>query len=67
MKFFIQTVLFAVLATVIAAASVPDASEELLKRQGCIGGTTVFFPDPCPAGTLACNSAGSITLCCSSC
>ncbi|THU98848.1 hypothetical protein K435DRAFT_777250, partial [Dendrothele bispora CBS 962.96] len=61
MQFFIWTVLFAALATVIVAAPSPDASEELLKRQDC---STVFFPDTCPAGTIACNGAGSITLCC---
>lgn len=25
---------------------------------------TVFFPDTCAAGEIACNGAGSITLCC---
>ncbi|TCD62646.1 hypothetical protein EIP91_006599 [Steccherinum ochraceum] len=44
-----------------ALAGVAFATPAQLEKRDCL---TVFFPDTCAAGEIACNGAGSITLCC---
>ncbi|KZV78165.1 hypothetical protein EXIGLDRAFT_784223 [Exidia glandulosa HHB12029] len=50
----------AVAVTLVATAFASPAPGPA-PQPGCI---IVSWPDTCPAGMLACNGAGSITLCC---
>ncbi|KZP29611.1 hypothetical protein FIBSPDRAFT_851560 [Athelia psychrophila] len=52
-----QLLLVAALSTLALATPAPAE----LSRRDCVD---VFYPDNCAAGYIACNGAGSVTLCC---
>ncbi|KAH8084306.1 hypothetical protein BXZ70DRAFT_1011997 [Cristinia sonorae] len=55
MQFNVKALFFAMFSTAVLA------SPAQVEKRAC---RTVFFPDTCAPGEIACNGAGSITLCC---